>query len=240
MTASNWLSNWKRLWLDEAFVVPAPERTDAGGIAKAVGLALGQFLTEVVADDMTIGVGWGRTMTASLSGFSSFTAGELQGCLASWRHRGRAPDQPDRLYVAAGQPVGCGMLYVSRAAPGEFSPDQTGADRTMRAEDHLRSCGKTRSGHRILWRYWPALNIAVRGLHIRTGTSGSELQLAACATPCSTFWMPKAERSTTDQRAGHVCRSGYLKRQGTSCCLPAARIALRPSAPPSAASAATP
>lgn len=59
----------KTYGLDEAIVVPAPERTDAGGIAKAVGLALGQFLTEAVADDMTIGVGWGRTMTASLSGF---------------------------------------------------------------------------------------------------------------------------------------------------------------------------
>ncbi|MBT9369193.1 sugar-binding transcriptional regulator [Rhizobium sp. CSW-27] len=55
--------------LDEAVVVPSPEKPDAGSIARAVGLALGQFLTEVVADDMTIGVGWGRTMTASLAGF---------------------------------------------------------------------------------------------------------------------------------------------------------------------------
>lgn len=55
--------------LDEAVVVPSPEKRDAASIAKAVGLALGQFLTEVVSDDMTIGVGWGRTMTASLSGF---------------------------------------------------------------------------------------------------------------------------------------------------------------------------
>lgn len=59
----------KAYGLDEAIVVPSPERTDAGGIAKAVGLALGQFLTEAVANNMTIGVGWGRTMTASLSGF---------------------------------------------------------------------------------------------------------------------------------------------------------------------------
>lgn len=55
--------------LDEAVVVPSPEKPDAGSIARAVGLALGQFLTEVVTDDMTIGVGWGRTMTASLAGF---------------------------------------------------------------------------------------------------------------------------------------------------------------------------
>ena len=50
--------------LDEAVVVPV-----AGGDAgKAVGLALGQFLSEAVADGMTIGVGWGRTLTASLAG----------------------------------------------------------------------------------------------------------------------------------------------------------------------------
>ncbi|MCM2475763.1 sugar-binding transcriptional regulator [Rhizobium sp. CG5] len=59
----------KALGLDEAVVVPAPVGQDATSIAKAVGLALGQFLTEVVTDNATIGVGWGRTMTASLAGF---------------------------------------------------------------------------------------------------------------------------------------------------------------------------
>jgi len=51
--------------LDEAIVAPAGEGPAA--IAGAVGLALGQFLSEAVADAMTIGVGWGRTLTASLS-----------------------------------------------------------------------------------------------------------------------------------------------------------------------------
>ncbi len=55
--------------LDEAVVVPAPRDDSATAMASAVGLALGQFLSEVVQDDMTIGVGWGRTMTASLSSF---------------------------------------------------------------------------------------------------------------------------------------------------------------------------
>ncbi|MCJ9671308.1 sugar-binding domain-containing protein, partial [Neorhizobium sp. SHOUNA12B] len=41
----------------------------AAALASSVGLALGQFLSEVVQDDMTIGVGWGRTMTASLGSF---------------------------------------------------------------------------------------------------------------------------------------------------------------------------
>lgn len=59
----------KALGLDEAVVVPAASAQDADSIAKAVGLALGQFLTEVVTDNATIGVGWGRTMTASLAGF---------------------------------------------------------------------------------------------------------------------------------------------------------------------------
>lgn len=55
--------------LDEAIVVPAPVSSDVDTLAKGVGMALGQFLSEVIADDSTIGVGWGRTMTASLSSF---------------------------------------------------------------------------------------------------------------------------------------------------------------------------
>lgn len=53
--------------LDEAIVVPGAD--DAEGTAKAVGLALGRFLSDAVSDDCTIGVGWGRTLTASLSSF---------------------------------------------------------------------------------------------------------------------------------------------------------------------------
>jgi DNA-binding transcriptional regulator LsrR (DeoR family) len=59
----------KAYGLDEAVVVPAPRDTSAEALASSVGLALGQFLSEVVQDDMTIGVGWGRTMTASLASF---------------------------------------------------------------------------------------------------------------------------------------------------------------------------
>lgn len=53
--------------LSEAIVVPGhgtPEQTAAD-----VGAALGRFLSEVVADGMTIGVGWGRTLSASLHTF---------------------------------------------------------------------------------------------------------------------------------------------------------------------------
>jgi DNA-binding transcriptional regulator LsrR (DeoR family) len=57
----------RALKLDEAVVVPAPTTLESA--SKAVGLALGKFLSETVADGMTIGVGWGRTLTASLESF---------------------------------------------------------------------------------------------------------------------------------------------------------------------------
>ncbi|WP_062013480.1 sugar-binding transcriptional regulator [Aureimonas sp. AU4] len=51
--------------LDEAIVVPhAPGEADA---ARSVGLALGKFLSEGLVDGQSIGVGWGRTLTASLA-----------------------------------------------------------------------------------------------------------------------------------------------------------------------------
>jgi len=53
------------LRLDEAIVVPAADHAE--GIAAAVGLALGKFLSEAVTDGMTIGVGWGRALMASLA-----------------------------------------------------------------------------------------------------------------------------------------------------------------------------
>ncbi len=63
----------RALGLDEAIVVPAAP--EAGLTAKAVGLALGKFLTEAIPDDVTIGVGWGRTLTASLASFRPIRRG---------------------------------------------------------------------------------------------------------------------------------------------------------------------
>lgn len=51
--------------LDEAIVVPMAAAS--GESSGAVGQALGKFLSEAVSDNMTIGVGWGRTLTASLA-----------------------------------------------------------------------------------------------------------------------------------------------------------------------------
>ncbi|WP_127145587.1 sugar-binding transcriptional regulator [Pelagibacterium montanilacus] len=53
--------------LDEAIVVPAS--VDPMGAHVPVGAALGRFLSETLTDEMTVGVGWGRTLTASLDTF---------------------------------------------------------------------------------------------------------------------------------------------------------------------------
>lgn len=53
--------------LDEVIVVPAADGVEE--TAKAVGLALGKFLSETIMDGMSVGVGWGRTLTASLASF---------------------------------------------------------------------------------------------------------------------------------------------------------------------------
>ncbi len=64
----------RALGLDEAIVTPSGK--DVEQTANSVGLALGKFLSEAIADGMTIGVGWGRTLTASLQ---SFRPGHSQG-----------------------------------------------------------------------------------------------------------------------------------------------------------------
>jgi DNA-binding transcriptional regulator LsrR (DeoR family) len=56
-----------KLPIDEAIVVPAAPGADA--TARSVGLALGEFLSGISLDHATIGVGWGRTLTASLASF---------------------------------------------------------------------------------------------------------------------------------------------------------------------------
>lgn len=57
-----------RLGLNDVQIVPSgttPETT-----ARGVGLALGQYLSGVVMDGMTLGVGWGRTLTHALDAFT--------------------------------------------------------------------------------------------------------------------------------------------------------------------------
>ncbi|OLP55139.1 LacI family transcriptional regulator [Rhizobium rhizosphaerae] len=57
----------ERFCLDEAIVVPGEGTAEE--TAREVGAALGMFLSEVVSDNCVIGVGWGRTLNASLATF---------------------------------------------------------------------------------------------------------------------------------------------------------------------------
>ncbi len=57
----------ERYGLDEAIVVPG--EGNAEQTAKDVGAALGTFLSDVIGDNMVVGVGWGRTLNASLQTF---------------------------------------------------------------------------------------------------------------------------------------------------------------------------
>ncbi|WP_336946071.1 sugar-binding domain-containing protein [Asaia sp. HN010] len=56
-----------RFDLAEAIIVPQARSQDEA--TRSVGAALGRFLSETVHEGMSLGVGWGRTLTASLSSF---------------------------------------------------------------------------------------------------------------------------------------------------------------------------
>lgn len=55
----------RSLDLDEAIVAPAPSREDA--VAAVVGHAAGTYLSNQVCDGMSVGIGWGGTLHASLA-----------------------------------------------------------------------------------------------------------------------------------------------------------------------------
>ncbi|AYM19952.1 sugar-binding transcriptional regulator [Agrobacterium tumefaciens] len=57
----------ERFGLDEAIVVPGEGNADE--TARDVGAALGVFLSDVISDGNVVGVGWGRTLNASLQTF---------------------------------------------------------------------------------------------------------------------------------------------------------------------------
>ena len=82
----------KELQLDEVIVVPASQ--DFEQAARSVGLALGKFLSETISDNMTIGVGWGRTLTASLAKLSPAAALWRESHVVVGRGGGDAVRQP--------------------------------------------------------------------------------------------------------------------------------------------------
>lgn len=56
-----------KLGVEEAIVVPSTKSGESA--QRAVGAALGRFLSETISDGMSVGVGWGRTLNASLDTF---------------------------------------------------------------------------------------------------------------------------------------------------------------------------
>lgn len=62
--------------LDEAIVVPGEGTAEE--TARDVGAALGVFLSDIITDNSVIGVGWGRTLNASLNTFRPFIRQNVQ------------------------------------------------------------------------------------------------------------------------------------------------------------------
>ncbi|MGV3651765.1 MAG: sugar-binding transcriptional regulator [Devosia sp.] len=91
-----------RYGLAHAVVVPSGE--GAEGTARAVGLALGRYLSGAIADNQTIGVGWGRTLSASLSGIEPRRreSTRVVSLLGGLMHAG-ATNPPDYAWQLASQ-----------------------------------------------------------------------------------------------------------------------------------------
>lgn len=102
----------KALGLEEAIVVPGAG--DAETTASDVGAALGRYLSSVITDDMAIGVGWGRTLNASLATFrpqrrSGVHVISLQGGLLE----AKAVNPIDYAWRIAGQLGADCLLYLA-------------------------------------------------------------------------------------------------------------------------------
>ena len=74
----------QRYKLERAIVIPKPQ--DAARLATIIGAATGAFLESVLADGMTVGLGWGRTLSSTLPHipprvFSKMTVVSLIGSL---------------------------------------------------------------------------------------------------------------------------------------------------------------
>lgn len=74
-----------RFGLRAAVVVPTPEATDY--LRDAIGVGAGSYLADHIADGMTLGVGWGRTLRSIMralrgASFQSLSVVSLQGGLA--------------------------------------------------------------------------------------------------------------------------------------------------------------
>ena len=56
----------ERYGLERAIVIPRPQ--DASATHRIIGAVLGGYLSDTITENMTIGLGWGKTLSASLPG----------------------------------------------------------------------------------------------------------------------------------------------------------------------------
>ncbi|MEP7453457.1 sugar-binding transcriptional regulator [Phyllobacterium sp. SB3] len=54
----------KKFGLERAIVVPMPQKTEL--LPEIIGSVLGEYLTDTLKDNMTIGLGWGKTLSSCL------------------------------------------------------------------------------------------------------------------------------------------------------------------------------
>lgn len=54
----------KKYGLERAIIVPMPQKADM--VPEIIGAVLGEYLTDVLKENMTIGLGWGKTLSACL------------------------------------------------------------------------------------------------------------------------------------------------------------------------------
>lgn len=137
------------LGLDEVIVVPG--FGDANQTAQDIGAALGQLLSQIITDDMSIGVGWGRSLSASLATFrpqrrDGVRVVSLQGGLLE----ARGVNPIDYSWRIAGQLGADCMLYlaplvVDSAQTKRSLVEKCGIDRLEQAAAQLDlaviSCG---------------------------------------------------------------------------------------------------
>ncbi len=78
----------RRHGVERAIVIPRPQ--DPADTAELIGAATGTYLSSILTDGMTVGLGWGRTLSSSLSSlpqrqFGKFTVVSLLGGLTRAR-----------------------------------------------------------------------------------------------------------------------------------------------------------
>lgn len=54
----------KKYRLERAIVVPFPQKADS--VPEIIGMVVGEYLTDILAENMSIGLGWGKTLSSCL------------------------------------------------------------------------------------------------------------------------------------------------------------------------------